>query len=226
MTNLVFVRNGQALTTSKTIAAGVDIQHQNILALCRQYQADFEAFGIFTFETWKLSDGRGRPETIALLNEQQATLLVTYCRNTEKVRAFKVALVKAFYEARGGAQKLTIEQCKILLSAIGKRARTPDDYRRIYNALHTRFNVRSYVEIPFDRFDDALAIAAGIPLAPVESEDFRRYERLGRSVMNRSNGLKQKAERAEQLLRAAIQEVRSIRENEEAQYLVGSALTR
>ncbi|EHZ84787.1 phage protein [Streptococcus pneumoniae 8190-05] len=31
------------------------------------------------------------------LNEQQATLLITYLRNTEPVRKFKMNLVKAFF---------------------------------------------------------------------------------------------------------------------------------
>jgi len=34
---------------------------------------------------------------IALLNEQQATLVMTYQRNTEQVKAFKLALVKSFF---------------------------------------------------------------------------------------------------------------------------------
>jgi phage regulator Rha-like protein len=34
------------------------------------------------------------------LNEQQATLLLTYLRNSEIVREFKKALVKAFYELK------------------------------------------------------------------------------------------------------------------------------
>ena len=42
----------------------------------------------------------GRPSRIYLLNEQQATLLVTYLGNSEIVRGFKIELVKQFYEMR------------------------------------------------------------------------------------------------------------------------------
>lgn len=42
----------------------------------------------------------GRPETIYHLNEQQATLLMTYLRNNEVVRAFKKELVRQFYAMR------------------------------------------------------------------------------------------------------------------------------
>ncbi len=44
--------------------------------------------------------GPGRPEKYAMLNEDHAYLLLTYSRNTAKVRALKVRLVKAFREAR------------------------------------------------------------------------------------------------------------------------------
>jgi phage antirepressor YoqD-like protein len=39
-----------------------------------------------------------------LLNEQQATLLITYMKNTEIVRKFKMRLVKAFYALRLGQE--------------------------------------------------------------------------------------------------------------------------
>lgn len=79
MEAIVFARNGQALTTSAIVAAGVEVQHKNILAILRNYREDFEEFGVFAFETRKLDNPQGgRPETFALLNEQQATLLVTY----------------------------------------------------------------------------------------------------------------------------------------------------
>lgn len=45
------------------------------------------------FET----DGGVQTRRIALLNEQQATFLMTLMRNTERVVEFKCALVQAFY---------------------------------------------------------------------------------------------------------------------------------
>ncbi|MDE6281649.1 MAG: hypothetical protein K2M15_07660, partial [Oscillospiraceae bacterium] len=63
------------------------------------HKADFEEFGILRFEIAK-TGGRGRPEIIYHLNEQQATLLMTYLKNTEVVRAFKKELVRQFYAMR------------------------------------------------------------------------------------------------------------------------------
>lgn len=169
-TQLVFARNGQALTTSEIIAQGVGVQHKNILALVRNYQADFETFGVFAFETRKVDNPQGgRPETFAILNEQQATLLVTYCKNTETVRKFKVALVKAFYEMReqlhpqcpAQAQlpppTLTEQQAYAIMSKVAMRAKRDGvKYQRIYRALKARYQVTKYTHIPRDKFEDAL----------------------------------------------------------------------
>lgn len=53
MTDLVFARNGQALTTSAIIANGVGVEHRALRQLLRNYQADFESFGVLTFEMSK-----------------------------------------------------------------------------------------------------------------------------------------------------------------------------
>lgn len=86
-------------TTSKIIAECAEVTHHTIHELLRKHKADFESYGIIVFKMRKL-DGRGRPMKIYRLNEQQATLLITYLKNTEPVRAFKKALVKAFFEMR------------------------------------------------------------------------------------------------------------------------------
>ncbi|HFI0327740.1 TPA: Rha family transcriptional regulator [Streptococcus suis] len=86
-------------TTSEIIAECAEVQHHTITRLIREHKADFEALGILGFEIHKL-DTRGQPKKSYLLNEQQATLLITYLKNTEPVREFKKNLVKAFFELR------------------------------------------------------------------------------------------------------------------------------
>ena len=49
----------------------------------------------------------GRPEKVYHLNEPQATLLITYLKNTEPVREFKKELVRQFYAMRERIQELT-----------------------------------------------------------------------------------------------------------------------
>lgn len=89
----------QLVVTSETIAEGTGGDHRAILQLIKNNQGDFEQFGRVSFEMRPFETPGGRQEKrVALLNEQQATLLVTFSRNTDQVKAFKVTLVKAFYE--------------------------------------------------------------------------------------------------------------------------------
>lgn len=84
------------VVTSETIAVGSGAQHASVLRLLDDNKADFEQFGHLRFE---IRDAYNNHKArVALLNEQQATLLMTFQRNTEQVKAFKIALVKAFYD--------------------------------------------------------------------------------------------------------------------------------
>lgn len=90
-------RGGDLLVSSETIAEGSGVQHKNVLELINANRADFEEFGTVAFETRPLPSG-GLPVRLAMLNEQQATLLMTFQRNTAQVREFKKALVRAFFD--------------------------------------------------------------------------------------------------------------------------------
>lgn len=104
-------RNGTDLVvSSEQIALGTENQHASILRIIRDNMTDFEEFGTVGFEIRPLPGG-GLPQQIAMLNEQQSTLLMTYLRNNDKVRAFKKALVKGFYElARTINQQLSPDE--------------------------------------------------------------------------------------------------------------------
>ncbi|MDS5075885.1 Rha family transcriptional regulator [Streptococcus pneumoniae] len=96
-------------TTSEIIAECAEVQHHTITRLVRDNKADFEALGILGFKIHKL-DKRGQPKKIYLLNEQQATLMITYLRNTEPVKEFKKNLVKAFFEMRDELSKRYLQR--------------------------------------------------------------------------------------------------------------------
>ena len=96
-------------TTSEIIAECAEVKHDTVQSLIRNHQEDFESYGIIGFEIRKL-DGRGRPTKIYRLNEQQATLLITYLKNTEPVRRFKMNLVKAFFEMREELSKFRMQR--------------------------------------------------------------------------------------------------------------------
>lgn len=100
MSDLVILQNGTPVTTTLAIAEGAKRNHSSILKLVRRYQADLEEFGLVGFEIQARSLGQhgGGDTEYAILNERQSTLLLTYLRNSEIVRAFKKRLVRKFYE--------------------------------------------------------------------------------------------------------------------------------
>lgn len=91
--------NGQLTVSSLTIADGAGVEHKAVMQLVRTYEADLTRFGGVTFEMRPFeTPGGTQNRAVAMLNEQQATLVMTYQRNTAKVREFKQALILAFFE--------------------------------------------------------------------------------------------------------------------------------
>ena len=182
MEALVFIQKGQAFTSTEIVAEGVGIEHRALVQTLRKYQSDFETFGTVVFET-RGSNGKADYSVFALLNEQQATLLVTYCKNTEVVRRFKVALVKAFYEARQTqltvttGDTLTPAQQLGIRNAVAARAqKEPAKYKEIYSALKRRFQVARYDQIMKEDYEEALTfiremqLTAQLPARPKQNE--------------------------------------------------------
>ena len=101
MNDLVFMHglNEEPYTTDKIISECSKNQLDNVKHLIRNHKRDFEEFGVLGFEIRKLN-GRGRPQKTYHLNEQQATLLITYLDNTPEVNQFKKNLVREFYRMR------------------------------------------------------------------------------------------------------------------------------
>ncbi|WP_394779077.1 phage antirepressor KilAC domain-containing protein [Undibacterium sp.] len=99
MKSIVILHAGKAVTTSLAIAGGTENEHASVILLVRKYLADLEEFGGVRFEIAPFETvGGTQTREVAILNEQQSTLLLTYMRNSEIVRQFKKALVKAFFE--------------------------------------------------------------------------------------------------------------------------------
>lgn len=101
MSNLVTIKNGEAVTTTLAIAEGTQNSHESVIKLVRKYLQDLEEFGRVGFEiqTFETAGGTQSRE-VAVLNEQQSSVLIAYMRNSQIVRDFKKALVKGFFEMR------------------------------------------------------------------------------------------------------------------------------
>ena len=98
MNDLVQIRRNDVYTTSLVIAEGTNILHRTLKRTIRNHESFLEAFGLL--ETYLTESSGGRPEEFYLLNEQQATFLITLLKNTETVVAFKLELVRQFYAMR------------------------------------------------------------------------------------------------------------------------------
>ena len=134
---------------TRVLAQHLGNQHETVMRLVNDYRADFEQFGILRFQVGEIQ-GRGQPEKYALLNEDQAYLLLTYSRNSAKVRALKVKMVKAFAEVRRAAEVRQME------------------YLPAYHQLHDAIKVAANGS-PNERFIHMNANKALNQLAGVES---------------------------------------------------------
>lgn len=104
VTDLVFLKGNTPITNSLVIAEGTGNQHESIIRLIHKHQEIIERWGKIYFSDLKSGnkngDLRGRPTQVAILNEQQATFLITLLKNTDIVVDFKAELVDQFYKMR------------------------------------------------------------------------------------------------------------------------------
>lgn len=95
----------EARMDSRLLAEGLGLQHRSVFKLLNDNGADFAALGKVRFEIAASTRSvTGQASKFALLNEDQCYLLLTYSRNTERVRRLKLRLVQAFREARNTAE--------------------------------------------------------------------------------------------------------------------------
>ena len=95
-------------TTSAIIAECAGIKHHAIQEHIRKQIGRLEQFGKVSFKMRPLQSGQQAKDYI--LNEQQATLLITFLKNTEQVANFKTNLVKAFFEMRDELSKFRMQR--------------------------------------------------------------------------------------------------------------------
>lgn len=95
-------------TTSAIIAECAGVKHHAIQEHIRKQIGRLEPFGKVSFKMRPLQSGQQAKDYI--LNEQQATLLITFLKNTEQVANFKTNLVKALFEMREELSKFRMQR--------------------------------------------------------------------------------------------------------------------
>jgi anti-repressor protein len=95
--NFVEEKNGELFVSSLVISESINYEHRAVLQLIRQNIDDFREFGRVSFQMQPFETNGGvQNREVIFLNEDQSTLLITYFRNNDLTKKFKINLVKAF----------------------------------------------------------------------------------------------------------------------------------
>lgn len=105
MNKLVFLEpdkiDAVPFTTSDVIAEWTQYSYRSIQRTIERQMKRLEVFGRVRFEITPLqTKGGAQDHKVYHLNEEQATLLITFLKNTNIVADFKVELVRQFYAMR------------------------------------------------------------------------------------------------------------------------------
>ena len=98
----IIIHKDELRTDSRLLASFLDHRHRTILENIDKYRAELEELGTLPFQTERLKTERlgEREHRFTMLNEDQCYFLLTLMRNNDHVVRAKLALVKAFRDAR------------------------------------------------------------------------------------------------------------------------------
>ncbi len=143
MNKIVELSKEEPVVSHRVFAKCVEMNEEHISRLIRKHKKDFEEFGGVGFEIRAVSETKlkdnpdAKPQKDYNLNEQQATLLMTYMRNSDIVRKFKIKLVKEFYNMRN--KLLEYEANKKILKLDGVKAPLidmfKDEFKQSFNKV-------------------------------------------------------------------------------------------
>ncbi|ELP4261880.1 phage regulatory protein [Campylobacter coli] len=148
MNDLVYSLNGGLVTDQNKISTISKVDINSIQKLIRNYKQDLECFGELGFELQKIAKTNKK---IYFLNEQQATLLLTYMKNSESVRNAKKVLVFAFYQMKEKLRSLEQEQEKA-------RFKTLSDENLRLNSLnhHQKIGYKSQLAQQKEKYENKI----------------------------------------------------------------------
>ncbi|EFN2851770.1 phage regulatory protein [Campylobacter coli] len=148
MNDLVYSLNGGLVTDQNKISTISKVDINSIQRLIRNYKQDLECFGELGFELQKIAKTNKK---IYYLNEQQATLLLTYMKNSESVRNAKKVLVFAFYQMKEKLRSLEQEQEKA-------RFKTLSDENLRLNSLnhHQKIGYKSQLKQQKEHYENKI----------------------------------------------------------------------
>lgn len=178
---LVFLETSNRVpyTTHRIIAECAGVNDITVRKLIDLHKTELERFGKVSFEMTALPSGQQGKNY--RLNEQQATLLITFMRNTEAVTQFKMELVKQFFELKAENERFSVQRLlekperKVLNAVIDKwKHRNKRSYVAFANLLTKKVTGLNVKQLKQQRAGFETGLDA---LTSSELEQYRRLEK-------------------------------------------------
>ena len=148
MSNLVYLtpNTEEPFTTSEVIAECAGVKRDTVQKLIQRHEKDLREFGKVGFEIRPLSGSKtGQTVKAYHLNEQQATLLLTFLRNTPVVIEFKKELVRQFFAMR--KELMNIKAIKAERKPL--RTSMTDAIKALPDSPHKQFKYSQYTDLAY-----------------------------------------------------------------------------
>lgn len=146
MNEIVFLspNTKEPFTTSDIIAEKTNNNYRSVQRIIETQRKRLEKFGIMRFQI-TLNGRRGRPKKIYQLNEQQATLLITFMKNNDIVADFKTELVRQFYSMRN--ELMNVRLAKASRKEI--RLNMTNSIKALPDSPHKNFKYSQYTNLAY-----------------------------------------------------------------------------
>lgn len=148
MNELVYLtpNTEEPFTTSEVIAECAGVKRDTVQKLIQRHEKDLREFGKVGFEIRPLSGSKtGQTVKAYHLNEQQATLLLTFLRNTPVVIEFKKELVRQFFAMR--KELMNIKAIKAERKPL--RTSMTDAIKALPDSPHKQFKYSQYTDLAY-----------------------------------------------------------------------------
>jgi len=150
MRDLVYLtpNTEEPFTTSEVIAEYARVKHDTVQKLIQRHESDFKSFGLVGFEIRAVNNPGSRGTKyvkVYKLNEQQATLLLTFLRNTPVVIEFKKELVRQFFAMR--KELMNIKEIKAERKPL--RTSMTDAIKALPDSPHKKFKYNQYTDLAY-----------------------------------------------------------------------------
>ena len=148
MNNLVYLtpNTEEPFTTSEVIAECAGVKRDTVQKLIQRHEKDLREFGRVGFEIRTLQTRGGQQMAkVYHLNEQQATLLLTFLRNTPVVIEFKKELVRQFFAMR--KELMNIKAIKAERKPL--RTSMTDAIKALPDSPHKQFKYSQYTDLAY-----------------------------------------------------------------------------